>query len=54
MRINKVILGDADAGEHGWGQNGVWNPFNFNYTEEEYREKQVPYLALSSPYLAPI
>jgi len=40
-RINKVILGDADAGEHGWGQKGIWNPFNFNYTEEEYREKQV-------------
>ena len=40
-RISKVIVGGAEAGEHGWGQKGAYNPFQFNYSEEEYREKQV-------------
>jgi len=29
-------------GDYRWGQGpGRWNPFNFNYTPEEYKEKQL-------------
>lgn len=42
FRIRRVIRGDAEAGDLGLGQGeGRWNPFGFNYTEEEYREKQL-------------
>jgi hypothetical protein len=39
-RISRIIRGDKEPGDLGLGQTG-FNPFNFNYTEEEYREKQV-------------
>mmetsp|Transcript_18556 Transcript_18556/g.18633 ORF Transcript_18556/g.18633 Transcript_18556/m.18633 type:complete len:251 (+) Transcript_18556:54-806(+) len=39
-RINNVIKGDRPAGDLNLGQGG-WNPFGFNYTPEEYFEKQV-------------
>lgn len=39
-RIKRIIRGDKEPGDLGLGQTG-FNPFNFNYTEEEYREKQV-------------
>jgi len=40
-RIQRVIKGDAEPGDMGWGQGeGRWNPFGFKYTEEEYFEKQ--------------
>lgn len=39
-RIKTVIKGDKAPGDLGLGQGG-WNPFGFNYTEEEYFEKQV-------------
>jgi len=40
FRAKNVIAGDKAPGDLGLGQNG-WNPFGFNYTPEEYREKQV-------------
>lgn len=40
QRIKRVIQGDKEPGDLGLGQTG-FNPFNFKYTEEEYREKQV-------------
>lgn len=39
-RIKRVIRGDKAPGDLGLGQTG-FNPFNFNYSEEEYFEKQV-------------
>jgi hypothetical protein len=39
-RIKRVIKGDKAPGDLGLGQTG-WNPFGFNYTPEEYFEKQV-------------
>lgn len=39
-RAANVIRGDKEPGDLGLGQTG-WNPFGFNYTPEEYREKQV-------------
>jgi hypothetical protein len=31
-----------EAGDFGWGQGeGRWNPYKFNYTPEEYKEKQL-------------
>lgn len=39
-RIKRVIKGDKAPGDLGLGQTG-FNPFNFNYTPEEYFEKQV-------------
>jgi len=39
-RIQRCIKGDKGAGNLGLGQTG-FNPFNFNYTPEEYLEKQV-------------
>ena len=40
-RIKRVIIGsDKEPGDLGLGQGG-WNPFNFNYTPEEYKEKQL-------------
>ena len=39
-RIKRVIKGDKAPGDLGLGQTG-YNPFNFNYTPEEYFEKQV-------------
>jgi hypothetical protein len=39
-RIKRVIRGDFEAGDLGLGQTG-FNPFGFDYTEEEYRNKQV-------------
>jgi len=40
VRIQRCINGDKGPGNLGLGQGG-YNPFNFNYTEEEYFEKQV-------------
>lgn len=39
-RMKRVIRGDKEPGDLGLGQTG-YNPFNFEYTPEEYREKQV-------------
>lgn len=39
-RIKRIIRGDKAPGDLGLGQTG-FNPFNFDYTEEEYFEKQV-------------
>jgi len=39
-RIQRVIRGDKAPGDLGLGQGG-FNPFGFNYTPEEYFEKQV-------------
>lgn len=39
-RINRVVRGDKAAGDLGLGQGG-FNPFGFNYSDEEYFEKQV-------------
>ena len=39
-RTKRIIRGDKEPGDLGLGQTG-YNPFNFNYSEEEYREKQV-------------
>lgn len=43
IRLNKSIRNpDGVPGDIGLGQGeGRWNPFNFNYTEEEYKEKQL-------------
>lgn len=43
IRLNRSIRTDSGvAGDIGLGQGeGRWNPFNFNYTEEEYAEKQL-------------
>ncbi|CAM9726072.1 unnamed protein product [Ectocarpus fasciculatus] len=43
IRLNRSIRSDSGvAGDIGLGQGeGRWNPFNFNYTEEEYAEKQL-------------
>lgn len=38
-RIKRVIRGDFAPGDLGLGQTG-FNPFGFDYTEEEYFEKQ--------------
>lgn len=40
QRYRKCIAGDNAAGDVGLGQGG-FNPFGFDYTEEEYFEKQV-------------
>lgn len=40
VRAKRIIRGDKAPGDLGLGQTG-FNPFNFNYSEEEYREKQV-------------
>ena len=39
-RMKRVIRGDKEPGDLGLGQTG-YNPFNFEYTPEQYREKQV-------------
>jgi hypothetical protein len=39
-RVKRVIRGDFAPGDLGLGQTG-FNPFGFDYTEEEYFEKQV-------------
>lgn len=39
-RIKRIIRGDKNPGDLGLGQTG-FNPFGFNYTPEEYFEKQV-------------
>ena len=39
-RIKRNIRGDKAPGDLGLGQTG-FNPFNFDYTEEQYREKEV-------------
>lgn len=39
-RVKRVIRGDKEPGDLGLGQTG-WNPFKFDYSEEEYFEKQV-------------
>lgn len=39
-RIKRVIRGDKQPGDLGLGQTG-FNPFGFDYSEEEYFEKQV-------------
>lgn len=43
IRLNRSIrVSDAPAGDMGLGQGeGRWNPFGFNYTPEEYKEKQL-------------
>ena len=38
-RVKRVIRGDKEPGDLGLGQTG-FNPFGFDYTEEEYFEKQ--------------
>jgi len=40
QRYLKCIAGDNEPGDVGLGQGG-FNPFNFNYSEEEYKEKQL-------------
>eukprot|EP00616_Rhizochromulina_sp_CCMP1243_P007159 CAMPEP_0118973566 /NCGR_PEP_ID=MMETSP1173-20130426/10439_1 /TAXON_ID=1034831 /ORGANISM="Rhizochromulina marina cf, Strain CCMP1243" /LENGTH=246 /DNA_ID=CAMNT_0006923245 /DNA_START=6 /DNA_END=746 /DNA_ORIENTATION=+ len=40
QRYLKCIAGDNAPGDVGLGQGG-FNPFNFNYSEEEYKEKQL-------------
>ncbi|KAG5177923.1 light harvesting complex protein [Tribonema minus] len=40
FRINRVVRGGAEPGDLGLGQGGL-NPFGFNYTEEEYKTKQL-------------
>ena len=41
-RINKLKDPSYMPGDSGLGQGpGRWNPFGFNYTPEEYREKQL-------------
>lgn len=40
-RIKNVIKGDKPAGYLALGQKGTFNPFGFNYSEEEYFEKEV-------------
>jgi len=39
-RVQRVIKGEKNPGDLGLGQTG-YNPFNFNYSQEEYFEKQV-------------
>ena len=39
-RIKRIIRGDKNPGDLGLGQTG-FNPFGFNYSDEEYFEKQV-------------
>ncbi|KAG5181312.1 light harvesting complex protein [Tribonema minus] len=39
-RINRVVRGDKEPGDLGLGQGGL-NPFGFDYSEEQYREKQL-------------
>jgi light-harvesting complex I chlorophyll a/b binding protein 1 len=39
-RIGRTINGDKEPGDLGLGQTG-YNPFGFEYTPEEYREKQL-------------
>jgi len=39
FRLKRVIRGEKEPGDLGLGQGG-WNPFGFNYTPEEYFEKQ--------------
>ena len=43
IRLNRSIRNsDGPPGDIGLGQGeGRWNPFNFNYTPEEYAEKQL-------------
>lgn len=42
IRLNRSIRGDGPPGDMGLGQGeGRWNPCGFNYTEEEYAEKQL-------------
>lgn len=42
IRLNRSIRGDGPPGDIGLGQGeGRWNPFGFNYTPEEYKEKQL-------------
>lgn len=50
IRLNRSIRNpDGVPGDIGLGQGeGRWNPFNFNYTDEEYKEKQ---LQVSAPAL---
>ena len=38
-RYKRIIKGDFEAGDLGLGQTG-FNPFGFDYSEEEYFEKQ--------------
>lgn len=40
VRIKRIIRGDKNPGDLGLGQTG-FNPFGFQYTDEEYFEKQV-------------
>lgn len=40
VRIKRIIRGDKNPGDLGLGQTG-FNPFNFQYSDEEYFEKQV-------------
>merc|ERR1719424_698281 len=40
QRYAKCIKGDNAAGDVGLGQGG-FNPFGFEYTQEEYEEKQL-------------
>jgi len=40
-RIKNVIKGDKPAGYLALGQKGTFNPFGFNYSDEEYFEKEV-------------
>jgi hypothetical protein len=40
-RINRVIRGEKEPGDLGLGQGeGRWNPFGFNYDEDEYKAMQ--------------
>lgn len=42
IRLNRSIRGDGPPGDIGLGQGeGRWNPFGFDYTEEEYKIKQL-------------
>jgi hypothetical protein len=40
IHTHRIIRGDKEPGDLGLGQTG-FNPFKFDYSEEEYFEKQV-------------
>mmetsp|Transcript_45346 Transcript_45346/g.142175 ORF Transcript_45346/g.142175 Transcript_45346/m.142175 type:complete len:238 (+) Transcript_45346:344-1057(+) len=41
FHIDKLLEGSAGTGDLGLGQKSNWNPFGFNYTPEQYEEKQL-------------
>ena len=41
FHIEKLMNGSAGTGDIGLGQRSDYNPFGFNYSDEEYEEKQL-------------